>query len=142
MREALALAARAARLGEVPVGCVVTHQDRVIAGAHNAPISTNDPSGHAEIRALRLAAKKLNNYRLPECSLYVTLEPCAMCAGAIVHARIKRVVFGAADPRAGAGGSVLNLLAPGYGNHDCEVEGGVLAADCGAQLKAFFRARR
>ena len=142
MTEALALAANARRAGEVPVGAVVVHEGQIIGRGFNAPISLHDPSAHAEIQALRAAAKALGNYRLAGCTLYVTLEPCAMCAGAIQHARIARVVFGAADPKTGACGSVINLFAEPLLNHHTEVEGGMLAQQCGELLTAFFRERR
>ena len=112
MREALAEAERGAGQGEVPVGAVVVHQGRVIARAHNAPIGQHDPTAHAEIQALRQAAHTLGNYRLDDCTLYVTLEPCAMCSGAILHARLPRVVFGATEPRTGGAGSIVNLFRP------------------------------
>ena len=142
MQEAIALAARAASLNEVPVGAVVAVDDTIIGRGHNQPISANDPSAHAEIVALRDAAAKTGNYRLPEATLVVTLEPCAMCAGAIIQSRIKQLIFGASDPKTGACGSVIDLLAEQRLNHHTEVSHGVLAADCAAQLKAFFRARR
>jgi len=142
MREALALAAEGEALGEVPVGAVVVKDGEVISRAFNAPISSTDPTAHAEVRALRNAAARLGNYRLPDCSLYVTLEPCAMCAGAILHARLARVVFGATDPKTGACGSVLDLFAERRLNHRTQVTGGVLEDECGAMLKRFFAARR
>ena len=127
---------------EVPVGAVVTQHGRVVARAHNRPIHLNDPTAHAEILALRRAAKKLGNYRLNDCTLYVTIEPCAMCAGAIVQARLGRVVFGASDPKAGAGGSALNVLNHPKLNHRVEVVKGVMAEDCATILREFFRSRR
>ena len=142
MTEALALAADARQAGEVPVGAVVVHEGQIIGRGFNAPISLHDPSAHAEIQALRAAAKALGNYRLAGCTLYVTLEPCAMCAGAIQHARIARVVFGASDLKTGACGSVINLFAEPLLNHHTEVEGGMLAQQCGELLTAFFRERR
>jgi tRNA(adenine34) deaminase len=142
MAEALALAADARQAGEVPVGAVVVREGQIIGRGFNAPISLHDPSAHAEIQALRAAALALGNYRLAGCSLYVTLEPCAMCAGAIQHARIARVVFGASDPKTGACGSVINLFAEPLLNHHTEVEGGLLAQQCGELLTAFFRERR
>jgi tRNA(adenine34) deaminase len=142
MREALALAREAAAAGEVPVGAVVVKDAKVIGRGFNAPISSRDPSAHAEIRALRQAAQALGNYRLAGCSLYVTLEPCAMCAGAIMHARIERAVFGASDPKTGACGSIVNLFAEPRLNHHTEVAGGVLAAETGRLLSDFFAARR
>ena len=142
MREALQLAARAAVQGEVPVGAVVVKDGRIIGRGFNAPILSTDPSAHAEIRALREAARVLENYRLGGCTLYVTLEPCAMCAGAILHARIARLVYGAADPKTGACGSVIDLFSENRLNHHAEVTGGVLAAEAGKQLSDFFAARR
>ncbi|MBU4183568.1 MAG: tRNA adenosine(34) deaminase TadA [Gammaproteobacteria bacterium] len=142
MREALAEAQRAAQAGEVPVGAVVVQGGRVIATGRNAPIDGLDPTAHAEIVALRAAARALGNYRLDDCTLYVTLEPCAMCSGAMLHARLPRVVFGAADPKTGAAGSVVNLFAEPQLNHQTTVQGGVLADECGALLSDFFRQRR
>lgn len=142
MREALALAAEGARLGEVPVGAVVVKEGVVVGRAFNRPISGSDPTAHAEISALRTAAAALGNYRLPDCDLYVTLEPCSMCAGAILHARIRRLVFGARDPKTGACGSVIDLLAERRLNHHTSVTGGVLAGECGALLSEFFAGKR
>lgn len=142
MRLALAEAGKAAALGEVPVGAVIVHDGEVIATGFNQPIGTHDPSAHAEMRALRLAAEKLGNYRLPGCELYVTLEPCIMCAGAIMHARLARVVYAAADPKTGAAGSVINPFADGRLNHHTEVTGGVLAAEASSMLSDFFAKRR
>ena len=142
MTEALALAAAAAAAGEVPVGAVVVRDGVVIGRGWNRPVSESDPSAHAEILALREAAAGSGNYRLPGCELYVTLEPCAMCAGAIMHARLGRLVFGAADPKTGACGSVVDLFADTRLNHHTTVAGGVLAAECGARLQDFFRQRR
>jgi len=142
MRAALREAARAMKEEEVPVGAVVVHEGRVLARAHNRSIHLNDPTAHAEILALRRAARKLGNYRLPGCSLYVTIEPCAMCAGAIVQARVQRVVFGTADPKAGAGGSVLPVLNHPKLNHRAEVRSGVLKEECASILREFFRHRR
>nr|PZN01802.1 MAG: tRNA adenosine(34) deaminase TadA [Pseudomonadota bacterium] len=142
MREALALAHEAWRAGEVPVGAVVVHEGEIVGRGYNAPISRSDPTGHAEIMALRDAARRLQNYRLTGCVLYVTLEPCAMCAGAIMHARLARVVYGARDPKTGACGSVVDLFAERQLNHHAEVTGGVLAEECGALLSAFFEERR
>src|SRR5215831_6996638 len=142
MREALSLAALAATQGEVPVGAVVVKDGRIVGRGHNAPISSHDPTAHAEIRALRDAAKALGNYRLGECTLYATLEPCAMCAGAIMHARIARLVYGAPDPKTGACGSVVDLFAEGRLNHHTEVASGVRAAESGKLLSDFFAARR
>ena len=142
MRQALAQAQTAALAGEVPVGAVVVKDGQVIATGCNAPVLGHDPTAHAEIVALRAAAQRLGNYRLDGCSLYVTLEPCAMCSGAMLHARLQRVVFGATDPKTGAAGSVLNLFGHAELNHHTQVQGGVLAQDCGALLTAFFRQRR
>ncbi|OGB15602.1 MAG: tRNA-specific adenosine deaminase [Burkholderiales bacterium RIFCSPLOWO2_12_67_14] len=142
MRAALAEAQRAAQAGEVPVGALVVQGGRVIATGRNAPIDGLDPTAHAEIVALRAAAQALGNYRLDDCTLYVTLEPCAMCSGAMLHARLQRVVFGAADPKTGAAGSVINLFAEPRLNHQTAVQGGVLADECGALLSDFFRQRR
>ena len=142
MRRALALAREAARAGEVPVGAVLVLRGEELGAGANAPIADCDPSAHAEICALRAAAKRTGNYRLPGCTLYATMEPCPMCAGAIVHARIARLVYAARDPRWGAGGSVFDILGSPRLNHRVEVHGGVLAADSVALLDAFFRARR
>lgn len=142
MRQALRLAQHAWDLGEVPVGAVVVKDGAIIASGFNQPISKHDPSAHAEIMALRAAAAVLGNYRLPGCALYVTLEPCVMCAGAMMHARLARVVFGAADPKTGACGSVMNLFAQQQLNHHAELLGGVMAADCGQLLQNFFAERR
>lgn len=142
MREALEQASLAAAAGEVPVGAVVVRGGQVIARGHNAPVAARDPTAHAEIQALRAAAAALGNYRLDDCELYVTLEPCAMCSGAMLHARLKRVVYGAPDPKTGAAGSVVDLFAQERLNHQTEVRGGVLAAECGGVLSAFFRRRR
>ncbi|MBS0500598.1 MAG: tRNA adenosine(34) deaminase TadA [Burkholderiaceae bacterium] len=142
MRLALAEARAAAAAGEVPVGAVVVHGGRVIATGRNAPIGQHDPTAHAEIAALRAAARALGNYRLDGCTLYVTLEPCAMCAGAMLHARLARVVFGAPDPRTGAAGSVLDVFGQARLNHQTVVQGGVLAEEGGQLLRAFFEARR
>lgn len=142
MREALALAQQAWDMGEVPVGAVVVHEGKIIGRGANAPISRHDPSAHAEMLALRDAAQYLSNYRLPQVSLYVTLEPCTMCAGVIMHARVSRLVFGASDPKTGAAGSVLNLFDEPRLNHHTEIQGGVLAAECGTMLSAFFAERR
>lgn len=142
MRAALALAEEARRQDEVPVGAVVVADGAIVGRGYNAPISRCDPTAHAEIAALRDAAAAIGNYRLPGCDLYVTLEPCAMCAGAIMHARIRRVVFGAADPKTGACGSVLNLFDEPRLNHHTSLTPGVLADECGALLKQFFGERR
>lgn len=142
MREALALAGRAEAEGEVPVGAVVVLDGAIVGRGWNAPISLHDPSAHAEIRALREAAANVENYRLAGATLFVTLEPCAMCAGAIMHARIARVVYGAADPKTGAAGSVVNLFAEARLNHHTVVESGLLADACAGALRRFFQARR
>lgn len=142
MREALQLARRAEAEGEVPVGAVLVKDGACVAASWNHPISGRDPTAHAEVAALRAAAEALGNYRLNDTTLYVTLEPCAMCAGALVHARVARLVFGAADPKAGAAGSVFNLVQAPQLNHRLEVTGGVLAEDCGTLLKDFFSRRR
>ena len=142
MRQALALAERAAEEGEVPIGAVVVLDDAVIGEGWNRPIGSHDPTAHAEVVALRDAARRLGNYRLTGATLYVTLEPCLMCAGAMVHARVGRLVFGASDPKRGAAhGDCAALQLPGL-NHRIEVEGGVREAECGARLQEFFRARR
>ncbi|MDR6494596.1 tRNA adenosine(34) deaminase TadA [Paraburkholderia sp. 22099] len=140
LAQAAAEEARAA--GEVPVGAVLVRGDEVIAKGFNHPISGHDPSAHAEMAALRAAAQAVENYRLPGCELYVTLEPCLMCAGAIMHARIARVVFGARDPKTGACGSVVDAFANPQLNHHTTVIGGVLEDECGAALKSFFAERR
>jgi tRNA(adenine34) deaminase len=143
MEQALALAARAESEGEVPVGAVLVRDGEPIGEGWNRPIAAADPTAHAEIQALRDAARRLGNYRLPGSVLYVTLEPCVMCAGAIVHARVGRVIYGATDPKAGACGSVFSLLpSDGRFNHRTECMGGVLADRCAERLRAFFRARR
>ncbi len=142
MKQALALAQQAAQAGEVPVGAIVVKDGIVIGRGSNAPIGTHDPTAHAEIQAMRDAAQHLGNYRLVDCTLYVTLEPCAMCSGAIQHARIARLIYGASDPKTGTCGSVINLMAEPRLNHHTEVTGGVLAQACGEILSAFFSARR
>ena len=142
MGEALALAQLAGERGEVPVGAIVVLDGTIVGRGGNAPIATHDPTAHAEVVALRDAAAALRNYRLPGATLYVTIEPCAMCAGAIQHARIARVVFGAADPKTGACGSVVDLFAEPRLNHHASVVRGVRAAECGALVSAFFAARR
>lgn len=142
MRHALGLAQRAAEAGEVPVGAVIVQDGQVLGEGWNRPIATHDPSAHAEMIALRAAAASVGNYRLPGTTLYVTLEPCAMCAGAIIHARVARLVFGAPDPKAGAVHSVYDLIAQPRLNHRVDWQGGVLETECGEILRAFFRARR
>jgi tRNA(adenine34) deaminase len=142
MHRALQLARCAEAEGEVPVGAVLVAEGRVVAETWNRPISSNDPTAHAELLALRAAGQALGNYRLVGATLYVTLEPCAMCAGAMVHARIARLVYGAPDPKAGAAGSVFDLLRSEALNHRVEVEGGVLGEACGELLRRFFQARR
>ncbi|HEV2978968.1 MAG TPA: tRNA adenosine(34) deaminase TadA [Casimicrobiaceae bacterium] len=142
MREAIALARMAQARGEVPVGALVVRAGAIIGRGGNAPIVANDPTAHAEIGALRSAGAALGNYRLPDCELFVTLEPCAMCAGAILHARLSRVVFGARDPKTGACGSVIDLFAESRLNHRTSVRGEVLAVECGKLLSDFFALRR
>jgi len=143
MSEALVLAREAGSCDEIPVGALVVDPQGVIVGrGFNQPICRRDPTAHAEIVALRTAAVAMSNYRLPGCTLYVTLEPCVMCAGAILHARIARVVFGAADPKTGAAGSVIDLFSEQRLNHHADIVGGVLAEECGALLSDFFAARR
>jgi tRNA(adenine34) deaminase len=142
MRYALELAERGAEQDEVPVGCVIVRDNAVIGEGWNRPISTNDPTAHAEIIALRDAAQRMGNYRLTDATLYVTLEPCLMCAGAMVHARIERLVFGASDPKRGAVNSTTHAFETQGLNHRVEVCGGVLENDCAALLQTFFRGRR
>lgn len=142
MQLALRQARAAADAGEVPVGAVVVRAGQVIASGHNAPLASHDPTAHAEVNAMRAAAQALGNYRLDDCTLYVTLEPCAMCSGAALHARLKRVVFGATEPKTGAAGSVLNLFAHEQINHQTQVTGGVLADECAKVLQGFFEQRR
>jgi tRNA(adenine34) deaminase len=142
MLEALRLAREAGEKGEVPVGAVVVKGDEIIGRGYNAPISRSDPTAHAEIEALRNAGRRLGNYRLTGCSMYVTLEPCAMCAGALLHARVERVIYGAADPKTGACGSVINLFSDARLNHHATVAPGVLALECSALLSEFFSRRR
>ena len=139
---ALDLAREAGAADEVPVGALIVLDGEVVGRGFNQPIGRHDPTAHAEIMALRDAATRLGNYRLPGCTLYVTLEPCAMCAGAIMHARIDRVVFGARDPKTGAAGSIIDLFAETRLNHHTSVVGGVLAEECGSLLSGFFAARR
>ena len=142
MREALSLAQAAECLGEVPVGAVVVKDGQMVGRGFNSPIGTHDPTAHAEIAALRDAARNLGNYRLPGCELFVTLEPCAMCAGAIMHARISRVIYGARDAKTGVHGSVVDLFGVERLNHHATVEGGILAEQCSSMLSSFFAARR
>jgi tRNA(adenine34) deaminase len=142
MQQALDQAKLAAAAGEVPVGAVLVRDGQVIAIGFNQPISSSDPSAHAEMMALRAAAHDESNYRLPGTTLYVTLEPCTMCAGAMLHARVERVVFGAADPKTGAAGSVLNVFSEKQINHQTQVEGGIMSEECGQILRDFFKERR
>lgn len=142
MRQALQRAEQAREQGEVPVGAVIVANDKIIGEGWNRPISLNDPTAHAEICALREAAGYLSNYRITGATLYVTLEPCVMCSGALIHARVARVVYGATDPKAGAAGSVFEVLGTDRLNHRIEVTGGVLAGECGHLLSDFFRQRR
>ncbi len=142
MQRALALAEKAAASGEVPVGAVLVRDGAVIGEGFNCPISANDPSAHAEIMALRDAAKRVENYRLPNSTLYVTVEPCAMCAGALVHARVERVVYGTLEPKAGVAESHLSLFSAPHFNHRVCCEGGVLQEACSAMMQSFFRSRR
>jgi tRNA(adenine34) deaminase len=142
MREALALAAQAAEAGEVPVGAIVVKDGEIVGRGYNRPIITADPTAHAEIVAMRDAASRLENYRLVDCELYVTLEPCVMCVGAMVHARIKRIVYGTRDPKTGACGSIVDLPGLATFNHHGTFEGGVLAAESAEILRRFFAARR
>ena len=142
MREALKLAAKAQDMGEVPVGAVVVLDDEIIGSGWNQPVTAHDPSAHAEIIAVRNAGNYLQNYRLCNATLYVTLEPCTMCAGAMVHARIKRLVYGAKDPKTGAAGSVFNVLQSELLNHRVDISSGILAGECSNILQGFFRDRR
>ncbi|MCK4744243.1 MAG: tRNA adenosine(34) deaminase TadA [Sulfuriflexus sp.] len=142
MQHAIELAKRAEQEGEVPVGAVMVKNDEIIAEGWNRPIVNHDPTAHAEIQVMRAAAAKLGNYRLPDTTLYVTLEPCLMCIGAIIHARIKRVVFGATDPRAGAVQSVYTIPGDRKLNHYVDVDGGIMSEECGQLLRNFFRQRR
>ncbi len=142
MQVALELAHEAASADEVPVGAVVVRDGQIIGRGFNQPIARHDPTAHAEVMALRAAATHSGNYRLPGCTLYITLEPCLMCCGAIMHARIARVVFGASDPKTGAAGSVMNVFSDARLNHHTEASGGVLAQECSALLSGFFVARR
>ena len=142
MQQAISQAHNAWALGEVPVGALVVKDGEIIATGFNQPIGTHDPTAHAEIMALRAAAEIVGNYRLPGCELYVTLEPCAMCAGAMMHARLARVVYGAPDPKTGACGSVIDLFAQQKLNHHTQVTSGVMAQECGSLLRDFFAERR
>ena len=142
MRYALQLAQQAALQGEVPVGAVLVQDDNILGKGWNQPISLNDPSAHAEMLAMRAAGQVAANYRLPNTTLYVTLEPCCMCAGAMIHARIARVVFGAYDPKTGAAGSLFSVLNDPRHNHQVQISGGVLAEECAELLRTFFRERR
>lgn len=142
MRLALAEARKAADVGEVPVGAVLVHDGELLASAHNAPLTSHDPSAHAEIRALRAAGARVQNYRLPETTLYVTIEPCPMCVGALTHARVQRIVFGAREPRAGALVSRESPLDKPWLNHHPQVIEGVLGSECAELMRSFFAARR
>ena len=142
MEQAIEQAKMAALAGEVPVGAIVVRDGKVLARAFNKPIAKHDPSAHAEMLALREAALAEQNYRLPDTTLYVTLEPCAMCSGAMLHARVGRVVYGASDPKTGAAGSVFNLFSSKQINHQTTVEGGILGDECGQVLRHFFKERR
>ncbi|MBU3607482.1 tRNA adenosine(34) deaminase TadA [Polynucleobacter nymphae] len=142
MEQALEQAGLAALAGEVPVGAVIVRNGEVISKAFNQPISNHDPSAHAEMLALRHAALSAENYRLPGATLYVTLEPCIMCAGAMLHARVDRIVYGAADPKTGAAGSVLDVFSSKQINHQTVIEGGMMAQECGQLLRDFFKERR
>ena len=142
MRRALELAQRAQEEGEVPVGAVVVLEEKILGEGWNRPIAASDPTAHAEIQAMRAASSALSNYRLTGATLYVTLEPCVMCAGAIFHTRIGRVVFGASDPKTGAAGGIVDLFKNEKLNHQAQIHGGVLASECGALLSRFFASRR
>jgi tRNA(adenine34) deaminase len=142
MQEAIEQAKLAANAGEVPVGAVLVRDGQIVSRGFNQPIGNSDPSAHAEMIAMRAAAEAAENYRLPGTTLYVTLEPCTMCAGAMLHARIERVVFGAQDPKTGAAGSVLNVFSEKQINHQTQVEGGILGEECGQLLRKFFKERR
>ena len=142
MQQALDQAKLAAIAGEVPVGAVLVREGKVISTGFNKPITNSDPSAHAEMMAIRAAAQDESNYRLPGTTLYVTLEPCTMCAGAMLHARVERVVFGATDPKTGAAGSVLNVFAEKQINHQTQVEGGIMSDECSQVLRDFFKERR
>ena len=142
MARALELARAAERAGEVPVGAIIVKDEVIVGEGSNRPISTNDPTAHAEIVAMRAAAQKLSTYRLLDTTLYVTLEPCPMCAGAMVHARVKRLVYAATDPRAGAAGTIFNIVQHPSLNHRIDCEAGLMGEECGAMLRAFFQGRR
>ena len=142
MRAALKQAEKAYNLGETPIGCVIVHEDKIIARGYNRRNTDKNPLAHAEVAAIKKASKKLGDWRLEECTLYVTLEPCQMCAGAIVQSRMKKVVIGSMNPKAGCAGSVLNLLQMQQFNHQVEIEKGVLGEECSAMLSAFFRELR
>ena len=142
MQQALSQAKLAAAAGEVPVGAVLVRDGQIISTGFNRPITNSDPSAHAEMMALRAAAQSESNYRLPGTTLYVTLEPCTMCAGAMLHARVERVVYGANDPKTGAAGSVLNVFSEKQINHQTQVEGGIMGEECGQVLRDFFKERR
>lgn len=142
MRRALELARQAEAHGEVPVGAVLVRDNHIIGEGYNQPVASHDPTAHAEIIALRQAAERLSNYRIPQTTLYVTLEPCIMCAGAMIHARVQRLVFAAFDPKSGAAGTVTNIFNGPAINHHVDISGGVLARQCGQLLSSFFRSRR
>ncbi len=142
MREAMSLALEAWRLGEVPIGAIVVKEGAIVGRGFNHPVSAHDPTAHAEIMALRDAARTLANYRLPDCTLYATIEPCVMCAGAIFHARIARVVFGAAEYKTGSAGSVVDLFSEPQLNHHATIAGGILAEDCARLVSGFFEEKR
>jgi tRNA(adenine34) deaminase len=142
MQRALELAQKAQSLGEVPIGAVLVKDDQIIGEGYNAPINQHDPTAHAEIMALREAAQRIGNYRLLNTTLYVTIEPCVMCAGALVHARVKEVVFGAKEPRTGAVGSVFDILQSDRLNHRVAIRGGVMAEECATLIQQFFKQRR
>lgn len=142
MQRAFELAKEAQAHDEVPVGAVIVYQDQIIGEGWNQPISSNDPTAHAEIIALRDAANKLNNYRLPDATMYVTLEPCAMCAGAIVHARLAKLVYAIDDPKTGAGGSVFNIMQTDELNHKVEIEEGIMGDECRSLIQNFFKEKR
>lgn len=142
MQRALELARKAQELGEVPIGAVLVRDDQIIGEGFNAPISQQDPTAHAEIMALRDAARRIGNYRLLNTTLYVTIEPCTMCAGALIHARVAQLVYGASEPRSGAAGSIFDILQSASLNHRVEVRHGVLAEECAELMQAFFRTRR